>query len=78
MAQGQLHPGFQRELSQLLNKYSLDNACNTPDFMLAGMLTEQLETYRRVTEANIHWHEPAPIGQAASITVNLPGPDRTT
>lgn len=63
--QGELHPEFQRELASLLNRHSLDNACNTPDFMLAGMLTEQLETYRKAVEANIRWHSPNAIGKCA-------------
>lgn len=64
MPNGMLHPEFQEELRALLNRHSLDAACNTPDFILAGMLTEQLESYRRVMNVNIEWHAPAAIGQA--------------
>lgn len=59
-----LHPEFQGDPAKLLNKYSLDNACDTPDFMLAGMLTEHLEAYRKTVQANIRWHAPKAIGQA--------------
>ena len=63
-----LHPEFQNELTKLLNKHSLDNACNTPDFILSGFLTEQLETYRKVVNHNIKWHEPTPIGKAGTYS----------
>lgn len=64
MADGMLHPEFQAELTKLVNKHSLDNACETPDFILAGMLTEHLEAYRKGIRANIQWHLPKGIGTA--------------
>ncbi len=51
----------------MINRHSLDDACSTPDFMLAGMLTEQLEAYRKAVAANIRWHAPKAIGQAGSL-----------
>jgi hypothetical protein len=59
-----IHAQFQSELRALLNKHSLDDVCETPDFILAGMLTEHLEAYRKATVANIQWHQPKAIGQA--------------
>lgn len=64
MPDGQLHAAFQDELRVLLNRHSLDNACETPDFILAGMLTEHLEAYRKTIQANIRWHSPKGIGTA--------------
>jgi hypothetical protein len=64
MPSGMLHSGFQEDLRALLNKHSLDNACETPDYILAGMLTEQLEAYRKAINANIQWHKPKGIGSA--------------
>ena len=58
-----LHQGFQEDLRAILNKHSLDKHCETPDFILAGMLTEHLETYARTVKANIDWHAPKAIGQ---------------
>jgi hypothetical protein len=63
MVTGPLHPEFQEELRALLNRHSLDDACSTPDFILAGMLTEHLETYRKTVSSNIQWHEPNTIGK---------------
>ena len=65
MVQGMLWQGFQEELRSLLNKHSMDNECNTPDFILAGMMTEQLEAYRKTMDANIEWHAPKAIGKCA-------------
>jgi hypothetical protein len=73
MADGMLHPGFQEELRALLNRHSLDNACNTPDFILAGMLTEHLEAYRKTVLANMKWHEPKAIGQAGQMQSPVKG-----
>lgn len=49
-ASSPLHPEFQQELKQLINKHSLDAQANTPDFVLAGILTEHYEAYRKVEE----------------------------
>lgn len=67
MPDGMLYQEFQEDLSRLLNKHSLDNLCSTPDFILAGLLTEQLEAYRKTIDHNIRWHEPGPIGQAGQM-----------
>jgi hypothetical protein len=38
---------FLKELEQLLNRHSIDNDCNTPDFVLAEYLIDCLNAYRR-------------------------------
>lgn len=67
MASGMLHHGFQEDLRAIINKHSMDSQCNTPDFLLAGMLTEHLEAYRKTMAANMKWHEPKAIGQAGQM-----------
>lgn len=57
-------PHFQEDLRAIINKHSLDNACNTPDFILAEMIAGQIEAYRKAVAANISWHDPSAIGQA--------------
>lgn len=57
MAQQRLHPDFQDDLTHLLNKHSLDSAANTPDFILAGMLTEHYESYRRARAWQSQWEK---------------------
>lgn len=73
MASGMLYQEFQEDLSRLLNKHSLDNLCSTPDFILAGLLTEQLEAYRKTIDHNIRWHEPSAIGQAGQMEPPIEG-----
>jgi Ca2+-dependent lipid-binding protein len=34
---------FQQELEQLINKHSLENECNTPDFILADFMMRSLK-----------------------------------
>jgi hypothetical protein len=76
MAQGMLYPEFQRELTSLLNKHNMDGETNTPDFILAGMLTEQLCAYRTAKDATERWHSsppqriPSPVSEAVVNLVN--------
>jgi hypothetical protein len=46
---------FLRELTSLLNRYSIDNECDTPDFILAEYLKNCLDTYRVAIHANMGW-----------------------
>lgn len=36
---------FTKELCILLNRYSIDNKCNTPDFILADLVVDWLDSY---------------------------------
>lgn len=49
--------GLEEELRRVMNIYNLDAATNTPDFMLAEMLTAQLQTFRRTMRDRDKWHE---------------------
>lgn len=48
---------FQFELASLLNKHSLENYCNTPDFIIAEYLTECFKNYCKTKQDNDHWHK---------------------
>lgn len=37
--------GFREELEKLINKYSLEQYSNTPDYILADILTQAFETW---------------------------------
>lgn len=43
---------FEEELEELLNKYSKDNDCNTPDFILVKYLIGCLDIYEATMKAN--------------------------
>ena len=42
---------FQKDLEKLINSHSLENLCNTPDFVLAHHLTDSLLTYIKTDNA---------------------------
>lgn len=51
---------FERELAQLINKHSLENASDTPDFILALYLRNCLDNFAQVLTARDHWYNFSP------------------
>jgi hypothetical protein len=51
---------FQKELESLLNRYSRENASNTPDFILAEYLVNCLESWNQATIHREKWYGRAP------------------
>ncbi len=51
------HP-FTNELEKLLNKHSIDNDLNTPDFLLADMIVQMLEAIRTAQVKTNSWRTP--------------------
>lgn len=49
---------FQDELADLINKYSLENDSDTPDFLLATYLRHCLETWNVITQLRTDWYTP--------------------
>jgi hypothetical protein len=47
---------FQKELQTLINSYSIDNYCQTPDFLLSSYLVENLRGIRRLVVSREQWH----------------------
>lgn len=47
---------FEKELEQLINYHSLENASNTPDFILARYLRLQLDIFDRTIRRRDHWY----------------------
>lgn len=47
---------FEKELEQLINRYSLENGSNTPDFILARFLRMQLDIFDRTIRRREHWY----------------------
>jgi hypothetical protein len=48
---------FKVELTDLINRYSLENGSNTPDFVLAEHLCECLETFNRTAVKRYQWYK---------------------
>ena len=54
---------FQKELEQLINKYSLENDSDTPDFILATFLAECLDSFNVAVYNRDAWYKKdRPIG----------------
>lgn len=49
-------PGFRKELETLINKCSMENGSNTPDFILADYLVSCLENFNAIMTARDKWH----------------------
>lgn len=47
---------FQKELEGLINKYSQENASNTPDFILAEYLDNCLDNYNKTVAKRDEWN----------------------
>ena len=47
---------FKKELEELINKNSMENESNTPDFILAEYLTECLLTFNETQKKRNNWY----------------------
>lgn len=48
---------FKEELEQLINRNSLENTCNTPDFILAEFMIRCLESFADCSNAREIWYD---------------------
>lgn len=49
-----------KEFAEVINRNSLENGNNTPDYILARMLVEFLATYNDTVQLKEEWHKPKP------------------
>lgn len=47
---------FEKELSALINKHSLENGSDTPDFLLAQFLIDCLKIWNKNIKARENWY----------------------
>jgi hypothetical protein len=47
---------FKQELESLINRYSLENGSDTPDFILAQYLVDCLKVYARIARRRDKWY----------------------
>ena len=47
---------FEKELAELINKYSMEKPSNTPDYILAHYLLQCLMAYDSLKRSNDAWH----------------------
>ena len=59
-------PTFSDQLKDLINRNSMENGSNTPDFILARFLTDAMEAFDRATNRRSEWRgETTTFGSAA-------------
>ncbi len=51
---------LEQELAELLNRHSVENDSNTPDYILAEYLTDCLDAYSKAVRARTKWFGPNP------------------
>lgn len=66
---------FRKELEALINRHSMENGSNTPDFMLADYLDSCLETFDRILRAREKWHGRKPTIAELETLLNAEGPN---
>jgi hypothetical protein len=59
--------GFQADLTALINKYSLENGSNTPDFLLADYLVDCLAVFNVTMARRERWYGRAPVTVAPPL-----------
>jgi hypothetical protein len=50
------HNTFDSELAALLNKYSMENGSNTPDFILASYIQGCLDAFNKTVDWREEWY----------------------
>ena len=48
---------FERELTSLINRYSLENLSNTPDFILAKVAFDAIISFTEATKTRNDWYK---------------------
>ena len=67
---------FIGELTALINQHSMENASNTPDWVLAQYLCGCLDTWNRSTQQRENWYgrDPRPAGEEVIPSITGPAP----
>ena len=47
---------FKKELEDLINKHSIENECDTPDFILAEMICNFIKAVGNPIKKTLDWH----------------------
>jgi hypothetical protein len=47
---------FKKELTSLINKYSIENRSNTPDYLIADYLFHCLLAFETATNRRVRWY----------------------
>jgi len=47
---------FEKELTTLINRHSVENICDIPDYLLASMVTNYIQYVASITKEVLDWH----------------------
>ena len=56
-------PSFERDLAQLINRYSKENASDTPDYILAKYVGRCMDAYAEAVKTRDQWFSFNPWGK---------------
>ena len=69
---------FEKELGSLINKHSIENECDIPDFLLASMICNYIRYVSSITKEVLDWHgcdsvcHPNQSKEAVKLSNNIP------
>ena len=55
-AAGQVNEAFEKELTHLINRHSIENVVDVPDFILARMICRMIEAMGLSIKKALDWH----------------------
>jgi hypothetical protein len=61
---------FRKDLQALMNRHSMENGCNTPDFILAEYLDRCLAAFDLAVNARETWYGRPPTIVASPLPTN--------
>ncbi len=61
---------FEEELEVLINRHSVENGSNTPDFMLAAYLVDCLKAFDAAVRWRSSWYGNSPDRNVTQPTIN--------
>jgi len=47
---------FKKDIERLINKHCVENDCDMPDFILAEMICNMIESFGKSMKKNLDWH----------------------
>lgn len=58
-----------KELEAVINKHNVENESDTPDFLLASLVSETLKTWAKIVKARDDWYGFKPWGASEATDV---------
>jgi hypothetical protein len=76
MRQKDKRMSFEIELKQLINKYSVENGSDTPDWILAQYIMDALTSYERAVIRRDHWYSFDPLKRGVVARADMCKPPK--